>query len=301
MSQAASGAPATLVLDFETAFPSLGLGWIHNVLECVPLPLRRVVAALHAGIGATMLFRGSVVGRLALDLGINQGCPLSGSLFVSSLDPLVRRTVQPCFVGSCLCAFADDLAVVLGCIVASLAFVLAVLGEWGRATGLRLKPPKGVAIPGLARLERLQGGVRVCSRRGRHPGGGLRRVSWGVGAMESSALEAPRTRGGRPPRSGTHAARMALFGMRCMSPALHNARFARLERDIIFAHKCAVQRLTQGLSGWHCRMSRCIPQSLGFPWCVLAIWSCCHGPSWRARRFIVPWSKSWPDASRRSP
>lgn len=52
-----------------------------------------------------------------------------------SLDPLVRRSPTT-----------------VRCIVASLATVLGVLGEGGRATRLRLKPPKCVAIPNGSQL-----------------------------------------------------------------------------------------------------------------------------------------------------
>lgn len=74
VSQGAAGAPA-LLLDFATAFPGVGHEWVHRMPECMRvLPLRRVVAAVYTSFGTKMLFRGSVVVRLAFNSGIKQCC-----------------------------------------------------------------------------------------------------------------------------------------------------------------------------------------------------------------------------------
>lgn len=56
----------------------------------VPEELIQVVRMLYKDLVTHILCKGRVVGEFPMTSGIKQGCPLSGTLFALSLDPLIR-------------------------------------------------------------------------------------------------------------------------------------------------------------------------------------------------------------------
>lgn len=99
---------AELLLDFQTAFPSIGHDWLWAVFRCIVWYALCIVSCPQ------LSFAGEVAGRIPLASGITQRCPLSCTLFALGLDPLLRRYMSSITMASSrICAFADDLALVL--------------------------------------------------------------------------------------------------------------------------------------------------------------------------------------------
>lgn len=137
------------MIDFQTAFPSIGHDWLWAVLERMqlPLPLLCLIKALYHNLVTQLSLDGEIVGTVRIASGIKQGCPLSGTLFALGLDPLIRRYLSSVtFASSRICAFADDLALVLASLRRQLPEVISLFGAWAIATGLALRAGKCVLI-----------------------------------------------------------------------------------------------------------------------------------------------------------
>lgn len=141
-------------LDFATAFPSLAHGWLFSVMTAAGLPeaIIRVVIFLYSKQVTYFMVAGELVAEVALERGVKQGCPLSGTLFAMAVDPLLRRLAQgPGPLQQWVFAYADDLAIVFRALCVGLARLLPVFVVWGRISGLRLRPDKSVVVPLCAR------------------------------------------------------------------------------------------------------------------------------------------------------
>lgn len=107
---------AMFFVDFRAAFPSIVREWIDLVLRRLGVPTQfvRAFRGLYAGDSAVLRF-GSLASRVfRVSAGIRQGCPCSGSIFASAIDPVLRmllcRIPRPL---NTLVACADDIALML--------------------------------------------------------------------------------------------------------------------------------------------------------------------------------------------
>ena len=79
------------LFDFEAAFPSVAWGWLFGVLLAIGMPSTFVgmVKKLYANCWHFLRFGGPCRYAFAPRSGTKQGCPLSGTLFVLLLDPII--------------------------------------------------------------------------------------------------------------------------------------------------------------------------------------------------------------------
>mgnify|MGYP002176889572 CR=1 FL=1 len=79
--------------------------------------------------------------------GVLQGCPLSGSLFVMAIDPLLhmfRIKLEDSALGM-VCACADDIGIALK-VAEALPFLFETFEKFRSASGLTLKPSKSFIV-----------------------------------------------------------------------------------------------------------------------------------------------------------
>ena len=86
------GDPATVYFDFSAAFPSLSRSFLMASLQAAGLPSSaiRAVQGLYMCNSCDLVLNGQRFGRISLERGIRQGCPLSPSLFALYSDSLLR-------------------------------------------------------------------------------------------------------------------------------------------------------------------------------------------------------------------
>lgn len=119
-----ASAPAIVLFDIRSAFPSVAWQWIWKVTRAVSAPawLITAVQLLYEGSYSDVVFAGEVSEHgFPIRRGILQGCLASGSLWAILFDPIVRALMaaHPEPRGS-LTAFADDLAAAFINVVAGL-------------------------------------------------------------------------------------------------------------------------------------------------------------------------------------
>ena len=141
--------PVTVLFDFAAAFPSVVHAWLFIVLRYIKMPegLQRLIQALYENNQAYGTIEGQSLWLFAVCGGVLQGCPLSGSLFVLGIDPLLylfshylhsadRGRVRAC---------ADDIGIALRKLE-YLKHVYRVFDTFAKISGLKLKPRKCVLI-----------------------------------------------------------------------------------------------------------------------------------------------------------
>jgi len=142
--------PVLILFDFAAAFPSVAHSWIRAVLICLQFPrgILNVFDALYTRNEAYWECGGVQHWLFTVVAGVLQGCPLSGSLFVIAIDPLLflfsRFIVDP-FKGR-VAACADDIGVVLQ-ELSYLPILQRLFGQFKEVAGLSLKPIKCVLVP----------------------------------------------------------------------------------------------------------------------------------------------------------
>lgn len=141
---------AIMLLDSQAAFPSLDRRFMFALLRRMGIPGPRVllILALYADLVTDVDFAGQTVGELPMKAGSKQGCPLSGTLFALTLDPLTRHDLATITMRKPrLCALAGDIGMALARLVAQLGPVFAMFERWANARALRLNPGKCIFIP----------------------------------------------------------------------------------------------------------------------------------------------------------
>lgn len=112
---------AMLFLDFCKAFDRVSHRYLMRILQQIGLEARvvSVICNMITGITAPITINGQLTKPIRIDRGVPQGSPLSMSLFVLSLEPLLRRLNEDLsgltiFGGNLTArAYADDVVVLL--------------------------------------------------------------------------------------------------------------------------------------------------------------------------------------------
>eukprot|EP00959_Pyramimonas_sp_CCMP1952_P272812 5703204-Pyramimonas_sp.AAC.1 len=83
---------AVILFDFTTAFPSISRRYLSETARAAGFPASamEVLTSLYHMIIGTLLLHGQLHGRVPLETGIRQGCPLSPLLFALAFDGLLR-------------------------------------------------------------------------------------------------------------------------------------------------------------------------------------------------------------------
>ena len=151
-----SNIPIGLLFDFASAFPSVRQAWLMLVLTVLKVPqgILNFIGSLYRGNQAYLRTGGFELFLFEVISGVLQGCPLSGSLFVMLMDPLLfsfQHFVVSQGLGN-VYACADDIGMSL--LRANTLHIVHKLFEQVRkASGLTLKPRKCIVII-LVELER---------------------------------------------------------------------------------------------------------------------------------------------------
>ena len=134
--------------DFEAAFPSLSHEFLFlSLFFCgLPIGLLNLITGLYDDCEAYSTTTGTHVLLFKIRSGVLQGCPLSGTLFVIVINPLLRA-MATILTGEhdALCAFADDLAAALHD-HKQMAELYKIFQTWEEISAMKLKSKKGVII-----------------------------------------------------------------------------------------------------------------------------------------------------------
>jgi len=143
-----------LLFDFLAAFPSVAHAWIFACLEMSGAPqyLLNMVKGLYHNSRAFVRVPSGFEFAFYFLSGILQGCPLSGSLFAISIEPLIRalrKTLHSKFPdgrNGLARACADDIAIAIPSIT-KLLDIFPLFERIAKAAGLVLQMRKTLFIP----------------------------------------------------------------------------------------------------------------------------------------------------------
>ena len=146
---AISGLPIAIMFDYAAAFPSVAHAWMFAILHYIKIPkgFLNAVKAMYKNNQAYTSIAGIMTWIFIVACGVLQGCPLSGTLFVLAIDPLLHLFERfVCSPGhGAIYACADDIGAAL-----SEIRHLKILHKWftkvTKASGLILKPAKCVLV-----------------------------------------------------------------------------------------------------------------------------------------------------------
>ena len=142
--------PFLALFDYAAAFPSVAHAWILAVLKHIKVPrgVLNIFKALYDGNEGFTSIGGLITWMFTVGCGVLQGCPLSGSLFVIAIDPLLflfeKYICSPGF--GTVSACADDIGAVVNSLK-GLKRLKTLFSLMTRASGLTLKPAKCILIP----------------------------------------------------------------------------------------------------------------------------------------------------------
>jgi hypothetical protein len=138
--------PILVLFDFAAAFPSVAHAWMFLVLRGIKLWGGYItgIEGLYTGNKAYGCSGGFVVFLFWILAGVLQGCPMSGTLFVFAIDPLLwsfKLKISSAVVRTC----ADDIGMALKRLD-TLALLYKLFHDFKSASNLTLKPAKTIII-----------------------------------------------------------------------------------------------------------------------------------------------------------
>ena len=138
-----------MLFDYAMAFPSVCHAWVFFFLDFFGMPVGSVdaIKALYKMNRAYMSSPNGIILMFVILFGVLQGCPLSGSLFVIAIDPLLHmfKTMLENSNLAWVRACADDIGISLSQL-RHLSIVRLLLGDFTVVSGLNLKFIKCVVI-----------------------------------------------------------------------------------------------------------------------------------------------------------
>ena len=155
--------PLLLLFDYAAAFPSVAHTWILLILTFLKIPtgLFSLVKALYHRNLAYLGSQEGLVFMFVVLSGVLQGCPLSGSLFVIVIDPLLHmfKTQLENTGLATTRACADDIGVALRQLQ-SLPTLCLWFQCFTRVSGLPLGPARCIIV--LTSIHNCLGGKHWC-------------------------------------------------------------------------------------------------------------------------------------------
>ena len=138
-----------MLSDYAMALPSVSHAWVFHVLNLIMIPsgLFDGIWNLYKNTKGYMNTHEGLTSIFIILSGVLQGCPLSGSLFVTAIDPLLHMfkvKLEDSALGWTR-ACADDIGIVLKHL-ADLPVVKIVIEKFTRVSGFKLKPAKCVIV-----------------------------------------------------------------------------------------------------------------------------------------------------------
>ena len=141
--------PVLMLFDYLSAFPSVSHAWIFYVLTFLNIP-SGLLALVRNLYNSNKAFFGSDSGWIFVFYilsGVLQGCPLSGSLFVIVIDPLLnffKIHLENSALATCR-ACADDIGIALRH-MACIPSLHKWFSEYSVISGLVLNPGKCIIV-----------------------------------------------------------------------------------------------------------------------------------------------------------
>lgn len=274
------------------------------VLERMEMARKLVplIREMYASNTTTFEVMGCPVARVSVRRGIRQGCPMSGSLFALSLDPLLRWLMWQRFLATArYFAFADGLAAVLAQMRSSLPRLLEAFEKWRRASGLMLKMSKTVFIPlwenGLEEMTTyLREDLGIASARAacnaRYLGVTVSTDT--RGAQWKAVAEKVKMRAVEVACCGASIpTKMRLYSIHCGSIFRYRAQFARPDKMLLQACRVAEQRVCS--APWMSFPPQVLhnAEALGWPGSIAPALDLCRAARWSASSRSTVLHEEW--------
>ena len=134
--------------DFKAAFPSIAHSYLKKVLAKLGCPhwLLNFVDCLYDNTRCSISLEGRLFEGFPQKAGIRQGCPLSPLLFITAIEPFLRKlwdlpgmkTVR---------AYADDIAAVARFNQETVKALEVCFTNFAEISGMGLNFPKTIGVP----------------------------------------------------------------------------------------------------------------------------------------------------------
>ena len=137
-----------VLFDFRAAFPSVSHDFLIQSLTYLGLPQHAIhfIRSMYSQNTCTLRVQGQDFPGFSLLGGVRQGCPLSPLLFAVCVD-LLLRMMEKQFPSDTICAFADDIAMIISDWWSQGQRLASLFGQFASISNLHLNINKTVCIP----------------------------------------------------------------------------------------------------------------------------------------------------------